>query len=85
MLDRRPTSDLYDSIGHPVLTGEPRGQSLKQVAADLEMSESAVKVAVHRIRRRFGSLLRKEMAQVVEDPDDIEVEIRYLFDALESR
>jgi hypothetical protein len=41
-----------------------------------------VKVAVHRLRRRFGELLRDEIADTVAEPDDIEDEIRYLFKVL---
>jgi RNA polymerase sigma-70 factor (ECF subfamily) len=46
------------------------------------MSESAVKVALHRMRRRFGELLRKEVARTVNDPAEGDEEIRYLFDGL---
>src|SRR5262249_37500774 len=38
------------------------------VAADLGLSEGAVKVAVHRLRKRYGELLRDEIAQTVGDP-----------------
>ena len=46
------------------------------------MSESAVKVTLHRMRRRFGELLRREVARTVNDPDEVDEEIRYLFDVL---
>ena len=48
------------------------------------MSESAVKVTLHRMRRRFGELLRDEVARTVDDPDAVEAEIRYLFRVLGS-
>ena len=54
----------------------------KQVAADLEMSESAVKVTLHRMRRRFGELLRDEVARTVDDPGEVDAEIRHLFQML---
>ncbi|MDH3190899.1 MAG: sigma-70 family RNA polymerase sigma factor [Acidimicrobiia bacterium] len=66
----------------PFLTGQPGGESLKQVAAELEMSESAVKVTLHRMRRRFGELLRKEVARTVNEPGEVDREIRYLFEML---
>jgi RNA polymerase sigma-70 factor (ECF subfamily) len=44
----------------------------------LGMSEGAVKVAVHRLRRRYRALLRDEIAQTVVDPAEIDDEIRYL-------
>jgi RNA polymerase sigma-70 factor (ECF subfamily) len=52
------------------------------IAAELGMAEGAVKVAVHRLRRRFRELLRDEIAQTVADPADVDQEIRELFTAL---
>ena len=51
-------------------------------AAGLGMTEGAVKVAAHRLRRRYRELLREEIAQTVAIPDEIEEEIRYLFTCL---
>jgi RNA polymerase sigma-70 factor (ECF subfamily) len=53
------------------------------VAEELGMSESAVKVAVHRLRRRFGALLREEVAQTVADEGRVDEELRFLFSSLE--
>jgi RNA polymerase sigma-70 factor (ECF subfamily) len=47
----------------------------------LGLRESALKMAVHRLRRRFGELLREEIAQTVATPDEIEDEIRELITA----
>ena len=47
-------------------------------AAELETSEAAVKMAVTRLRRRFGRLLREEIAQTVEDEAEIDDEVRHL-------
>lgn len=68
----------------PLLTGGIGGRSLQQVAAELDTSESAVKVALHRLRRRFGELLRKEVARTVSRADQVDAEIRYLFDVLDE-
>jgi RNA polymerase sigma factor (sigma-70 family) len=67
----------------PLLSTEPAG-SYRQVAAALGASENAAKVAVHRLRQRFGELLREEIAQTVETPEEIDDEIRDLFDALRA-
>jgi hypothetical protein len=48
----------------------------------LGMSEGAVKVAAHRLRRRYRTLLRDEIAQTVSDPDQIADEIRHLLSCL---
>ena len=53
-----------------------------EVAGSLDMTEGAVKVAVHRMRRRFGLLLRAEIARTVSDEEEIGGEIRYLISAL---
>ncbi len=52
------------------------------IAARLGMSEGAVKVAVHRLRQRYKALLRARIAETVEDPAEVDDEIRALFDAL---
>ena len=46
------------------------------------MSEGAIKVAMHRLRRRFGALLREEIGETVSDPNEVDDEIRELFRAL---
>ena len=48
------------------------------------MSETAVKVAVHRLRQRYRDILRDEIAQTVEDPSQIDDEIRRLMSAVRS-
>ncbi len=65
-----------------LLTEGGNGESYAEIGASLGLSEAAVKVAVHRMRERFGELLRAEIAQTVENPADIDDEIRYLFVAL---
>ena len=62
------------------LTGDAGSYSF--AAELLGMSEGAVKVAVHRLRKRFRDLVRAEIARLVEDPRDVDDEIRMLFSAL---
>ena len=66
------------------LTGEQETLPYADLGAALGMSEGAVKVAVHRLRRRFGALLREEIAETVSDPAQVDDEIRELFRALKS-
>lgn len=42
------------------------------------MSEGAVKVAVHRMRHRYGELLREAIARTVSSPEEVDEELRYL-------
>ncbi|HKQ40482.1 MAG TPA: RNA polymerase sigma factor [Verrucomicrobiae bacterium] len=64
----------------PVLT--TRGTPYAELAQRLGLSESAVKVAVHRLRQRYRELLEKEIANTVSSPSDIEEERRYLLRVL---
>ena len=66
------------------LTGEQSGVTYGQLAVELNTSEGALKVAVHRLRRRYRELLRAEIEETVADPDEIDQEIRDLFTALGS-
>jgi RNA polymerase sigma-70 factor (ECF subfamily) len=61
------------------LTGNEDQPTYAETAAALGMSEGAVKVAVHRLRRRFRELVRDEIAETVSSPAEIEEEIRYLW------
>jgi RNA polymerase sigma-70 factor (ECF subfamily) len=67
---------------HVYLTGETAAASYVEAAAALDMSEGAVKTAVHRLRRRFGELLRREIAETISDESAIDEEIQELFAAL---
>jgi DNA-directed RNA polymerase specialized sigma24 family protein len=71
----------FDAL-KPVLTGEPLDETYAQLGERLGMSEGAVKVAVHRLRRRIRTLLQEEIARTVESPDDVEDEIQHLFEVL---
>jgi RNA polymerase sigma-70 factor (ECF subfamily) len=66
------------------LTGEAGTPSYQEAAAGLAMTEGAVKVAVHRLRRRYRDLVREEIAQTVADPQDVDEELRHLLVALRS-
>lgn len=59
----------------PLMTAAPEAVPYAIVAERLGMSESAVKVAVHRLRKRYRELLRDEVAQTVSDPSAIEQEL----------
>jgi len=47
-------------------------------ARRLNMNEGAVRMAVHRLRQRYGELFREEVAHTVADPSEIEDEMRHL-------
>lgn len=65
----------------PCLTQPDTAGIYAGCARDLGMNEPAVRVAAHRLRRRFGELLRREIAQTVASPDEIDDELRHLLAA----
>jgi RNA polymerase sigma-70 factor (ECF subfamily) len=67
------------------LTGDDRQEPYARVAEELSMSEQAVKVAVHRLRRRYQELLREEIGQTVARTEEIEDELRDLFTAVRGK
>lgn len=64
----------------PYLGGEE--PTYARTAEALGMTEGAVRVAVHRLRRAFRELLRAEVAQTVQDPGDVDGELGQLMEAL---
>jgi RNA polymerase sigma-70 factor (ECF subfamily) len=67
------------------LTGEKNpGKSYEELGEELAMTEGAIKIAVHRLRRRYQELLREEIAQTVATPEDVEEELRDLFEAVRA-
>jgi RNA polymerase sigma-70 factor (ECF subfamily) len=72
---------LFDRL-RSSLAAEDDAPRFGDIARELSMTENAVKVAAHRLRKRYGELLRDEIASTVSDPGDpaeIEDEIRALF------
>lgn len=72
------------AILKPALTGARGDQPYATFAAPLGTTEGAVKVAVHRLRRRYRELLEAEIAQTVGSPEEAADELRHLFRALAS-
>jgi RNA polymerase sigma-70 factor (ECF subfamily) len=64
------------------LLGERPTQTYAQLGATLDLSETAVKVSVHRLRQRYRELLHEEIAHTVTRPEEIDEEMRYLFEVV---
>ena len=64
--------------------GEKNTLSYREMAEQLGMTEEAVKVSVHRLRKRYGELLRFEVAQTVLTAGDVEEELRYLISVIRN-
>jgi RNA polymerase sigma-70 factor (ECF subfamily) len=65
-----------------LISGERHGASYAQISRSLHMGEGAARVAVHRLRQRYGELLRREIAHTVTREQEVEEELRYLFQVL---
>ncbi len=65
-----------------VLTAERGEISYTGMAQALGMNEGAVRVGVHRLRKRFRELFRDEIAQTVSSPEELEEELKYLMSVL---
>jgi RNA polymerase sigma factor (sigma-70 family) len=74
---------LFDSLKQ-LLPDEPGAPSQAQIAAQLGMTENAVRQAFYRFRQRYQWLLREELAHTVATPADIEDELRHLIAVLEA-
>ncbi len=74
-------AQLFEALG-TFLSGEKSAESYVEVATRLGMTAGSVQVAVHRLRRRYGELLRAEIAHTVSRSEEIDEEIRHLFAAL---
>jgi RNA polymerase sigma factor (sigma-70 family) len=63
-------------------TAKTKAPSQEQVAASLNMTESALKSALFRLRGRYREIVREEVAQTVGDRSDVDDEIRYLLNVV---
>ena len=68
----------------PWLAGEGPALSQAEAAAKLGINVGAVKVAVHRLRKRFRESVRAELAQTVFSPAEVDEELRYLVEVLSA-
>ena len=73
----------FEALKSCLLGGAPEG-GYAAVAREISSSEGAVRVAVHRLRRKFQKRLREEIAETVADPSEVDDEIRYLLRALNA-
>ncbi len=73
-------STLFEQLKPFLMVGQS-AIPYAQAAAGLELSEGAIRVAVHRLRRRYRQLLWEEIGQTLADPALVEEEMRSLFSA----
>ena len=76
-------AEFFEQV-KPWLTGDAAHGDQTALAADCGMNANALKVAVHRLKRRFRTLLKAEVAGTLDDAGLVEAEMRALFAALGS-
>ena len=76
-LRREGTAERFVAL-KVFLQGDGEADSYASAAARLGLSEAATKSAIFRMRRRYGELIREEIAQTVATPAEVEAEIQYL-------
>ena len=72
--------DQFEALKGSLTGGEE--SSREEIAAQLDMSEDAVKVAIHRLRKRYRTLLRAAIAETVNNETDLDDEMHYLVEVL---
>jgi RNA polymerase sigma-70 factor (ECF subfamily) len=66
----------------PALLGDGERAPFAQIAVELGVSEEAARAAAHRLRRRYREVLRAEVERTIDNPAEVDEEIRSLFAAL---
>jgi RNA polymerase sigma-70 factor (ECF subfamily) len=66
------------------LTSDPPDASYGELACELGMSEGALKVAIHRLRRNFREVVRAEIADTVASPKEVKEEMQYLLSVVSA-
>jgi len=78
---RSGRAELFARL-RPMLEGDIRAESYREVGAALCLSEGAVKVAAHRLRARYREVLLEEVGRTVADPTEIDDELAELIASL---
>lgn len=79
--DSSGRSDLFETLAGQ-LSGTTADGVLTELAGRLQMSPEAVRTALHRLRKKYRLLLRNEISHTTNSPEEIDDEIRHLFQML---
>lgn len=82
LLEKEHGEAVQFAVLKPWLTPGGAPEPQETAAARLGMSEGALKVAIHRLRKRFRTLVRAEVVQTLHDPADLDEEMKHLVAAL---
>ncbi len=73
-------SDRFEALRFTL--EDPRAAPYAKIAVQLGVTEAGVKSAAHRLRGRFRELVRETVGQLVDDPREVDAEIRFLIGSL---
>lgn len=82
-LERKGRQELFDQL-QAVIEMEDTDTPYCDLAVQLRASEASLRLQVFRLRRRFGKLLREEVAKTVETPEEVEDELAWLATVLQQ-
>ncbi len=74
----------YESLSL-YLTSPIDNDKYQELSTQLNISASSLRVALHRLRQRFGEMLREVVQETLEDPSDVDQELRELMQVLLAR
>ncbi len=74
-------AELFEAL-KPCLLGDGTHEPYDRLAVKLHLSETAVKVSIHRLRKRYRQLLRQEIAHTTSSPAEAKEEMHHLFEVL---
>ena len=77
----RDGKERHFQLFKPFLSGGD-GEAYRAAGAQVGLAEGAVRVLVHRLRRRYRQLLREQLRQTVDGPEQVDEEIQQLFTAI---
>ena len=76
-------ADIFERL--KVVLSQGKGAvSAAELAAQLDTTEGAVHTAVHRLKKRYRAILQQEIAATLDDPSEVDEEIRWLFAAIRT-
>ncbi len=77
-------TDAFQKL-KPFLSGDGDTPPISEVASEMGVTEDALKMAIHRIRKRFRDAVKKEISQTVTEPGSVDEEMQSLMSALRGR
>lgn len=79
--EKRNKAQIFDRL-QPYLAWNAKDTPITEVSNELGMAEGALRVALFRLRRRYGEALKQAIMETVLDPSEVDDELEYLFSVI---